>query len=466
MDEHNFDLIFLGGGPSGYQGAIRAAQLGKRVAVIEDRDLGGVCLNRGCIPTKTIRASAQLLSQARQAKSYGLIIPEAQPDMPAIIARKNKVVSLVRGGVAQLFRANGISLYQGRGKFLSPQELMVEGEDGSTLLKGKKVVIATGSRPLLRAPFDVPIPGALTSDGILDINEVPKSLAVIGGGVVGLELAAIMAALGSQVTILEAREQILPGDDREMVAYLERMLKRQKIKLMTAITVTAVESANGFTLTLSNGGTLTADLVLVATGRIPNTENIGLENIGLNYSGQFIPVNARMETEVENIYAAGDIVGGWMLAHVAFMEGIIAAESAAGLQSIMDYRVVPRCIFTFPEFAAVGLSEEEAGHNYQAKAFTFPLKSLGMAQALGEWEGLIKLVVNTETDHILGGHIIGAHAAELVAEIALAMRNQVPVQGIIETIHAHPTMSEAVLEVAQASAGHSIHILPPQKIIH
>lgn len=463
MANHNFDLIFLGGGPSGYQGAIRAAQLGKRVAVIEDRDLGGVCLNRGCIPTKTIRASAQLLSQARQAKNYGIIIPEAQPDMPAIITRKNKVVSLVRGGVAQLFRANGIVLYQGRGKFLSPQELTVEGGEGAAVLKGEKVVIATGSRPLLRPPFDVPIPGVMTSDGILEINEVPKSLVVVGGGVIGLEMASIMAVLGSRVTVLEAREQILPGDDREMVAYLERMLKRQKIKLMTATTVTAVAANAGVTLTLSNGGTLTAELVLVATGRLPNTENLGLENIGLDYSGQFIPVNARMETEVENIYAAGDIVDGWMLAHVAFMEGIVAAESAAGLPSIMDYRVVPRCIFTFPEFAAVGLSEEEACQHYPAGAFTFPLKSLGMAQALGEWEGLIKLIVNTSTGDILGGHVIGAHASELVAEIALAMRNQVPIRGIIDTIHAHPTMSEAVLEVAQAAAGQAIHILPARK---
>jgi dihydrolipoamide dehydrogenase len=460
MVEHNFDLIFLGGGPSGYQGAIRAAQLGQRVAVIEDRDLGGVCLNRGCIPTKTIRASAQLLSQARQAKNYGITIPEAQPDMPAIITRKNKVVSMLRGGVAQLFRANGIVLFPGRGEFLSHQELKVKCAEGATIVKGKKTVIATGSRPLLRAPFDVPIEGVITSDGILDINEVPKSLVVVGGGVIGLEMAAMMAALGSQVTVIEAREQILSGEDREIVAYLERMLKRQKIKLMTSSAVTAVDANNGVTLTLSNGASLTADLVLVATGRVPNTEHIGLKNIGLNYSGLHIPVNPHMETEVENIYAAGDIVGGWMLAHVAFMEGIVAAENAAGLPRIMDYRVVPRCIFTFPEFATVGLSEEEARQHYPAGAFTFPLKSLGMAQALGEWEGLIKLVVNTETDHILGGHIIGAQAAELVAEIALAMRNQVPAHGIINTLHIHPTMSEAVLEVAQASAGHAIHILP------
>lgn len=460
MPEHDFDIIFLGGGPSGYQGAIRAAQLGRRVAVIEGRDLGGVCLNRGCIPTKTIRASAQILFQARQAKSYGLRIQEASPDMPAIISRKNKVVSMIRGGIGQLFRANGISLYQGRGRFLSANEIQVENGEDISVLKGQKLVIATGSRPMMPFPFNIPIPGVMTSDEILDLEEVPKTLVVVGGGAVGLEMAAIMAVLGSQVTVLEAREEILLGEDQELVAYLERMLKRLKIKLLKNTTVTSVDSGAEVTLNLSNGGSLKSDLVLVAAGRRPNTENIGLENVGLDYIGKFIPVNSQMETEVKNIYAAGDIVGGWLLAHVAFMEGIVAAECAAGLSSTMDYRVVPRCIFTFPEFAAVGMSEEEAGQHYPSGAYTFPLKSLGMAQALGEWEGLIKLVVNKENNQILGGHIIGSHASEMAAEIAVAMRNKVTAKGIIDTIHAHPTMSEAVLEVAQASAGQAIHILP------
>lgn len=460
MSEAVYDLIFLGAGPAGYQGAIRAAQLGQRVAVVEDRDLGGVCLNRGCIPTKTIRTSAQVLNQARQAKGYGIVIPEAQPDMPAIIARKNKVVSLVRGGVDQLFRTHGISLFLGRGSFLSPQEVEVVNGSDRTILKGRKVIIATGSRPMMPPPFDSPVPGVMTSDELLDLPDVPKTLLVVGGGAVGLEMAAIMAALGSQVTVLEARDQILPSEDREIVAYLERMLKRRKIKLVKNAAVVKVESAPSIALTLSDGSIYTADTVLVAAGRLPNTDNIGLENVALNYAGKHIPVNQRMETAIENIYAAGDVVGGWQLAHVAFMEGIIAAENAAGLPGTMDYRVVPRCIFTFPELAAVGLSEEQARESYPAEAFTFPLKSLGMAQALGEWEGLIKLVVSSRTEEILGGHVIGAHASELAAEIALAMQNHIPAQGIINTIHAHPTMSEAVLEIAQASRGQAIHILP------
>lgn len=458
MAEHDFDLVFLGGGPAGYQGAIRAAQLGQKVAVIEDTNLGGVCLNRGCIPTKAIRASAQVLNQARQAKDYGIVIPQALPDMTAIVDRKNTVVSLLRGEIGELFRANGIRLYNGRGKFISPQELRLN--DSGPVIKGKKIVITTGSRPNIPQPFETPIPGVVTSDEILEIDKLPKTLLVIGGGIVGLEIASIMAVLGSQVTVLEEREHILPEEDRETVAYLEKMLKQQNIKLISSATVIKAEAKAGVTVTLSNGDIFTADMVLLAAGRLPNTLDIGLENTGLDYQGRFIPVNQYMETEVENIFAAGDIVGGWLLAHVAFMEGIIAAEYASGLPNSMDYRVVPRCLFTFPEYASVGLSEEEASRHYPAKAFSYPLKSLGMAQALGESEGMVKLVINTMTGEILGGHVIGVHASELVSELALAMRNKVMPSGIINTIHIHPTMAEAVLEVAQASSGKAIHMKP------
>ncbi|MCX5780226.1 MAG: NAD(P)/FAD-dependent oxidoreductase, partial [Firmicutes bacterium] len=230
--------------------------------------------------------------------------------------------------------------------------------------------------------------------------------------------------------------------------------------IITDVTVTEVRSETKVQLSLSNGQTLEADAVLVAAGRIPNTDAIGLEAAGLATQSGFLKVNEQMETEVNGIYAAGDVVGGWLLAHVAFAEGIVAAENAAGLQSSLDYRVVPRCIYSVPEFAAVGLSAEEAQARYPSAAYSFPLKSMGMAQALGEWEGLIKLVVDTNNGAILGGHIIGAHASDLIAEIALAMRNNIPVQGIIDTIHAHPSMAEAVLEIAKAARGQAIHLLP------
>lgn len=461
MQEEVFDVVFLGGGPAGYQGAIRAAQLGCRVAVVESRQLGGVCLNRGCIPTKAIKASVDLLHRVRQAKDYGLEIDGAvRPNIGAIIARKEKVVGLLRGGVAQLFRGNGVVLYEGRGHLVSPGELVVEGEGGTIQLKTKKVVIATGSRPLLSGPFAGDKQGILTTDDILNVSVVPKSLIIVGAGAIGVEMASIMAELGSTVTLLEMEGRILPREDAEMVAYLTRMLKRQKVKIITGISVTEVEPGAKVRMTLSDGQAMEGDAILVAVGRKPNIEEIGLVEAGFGLKGGPLPVNDRMETAIPDIYAAGDVIGGWLLAHVAFAEGIVAAENAAGRESRMDYRVVPRCIFSIPEYGAVGLSEEEAKERFPSGSYSFPLKSLGMAQAMGEWEGMVKLVVHEKTGEILGGHVIGPHAGDLIAEIALAMRHGIPARGIVETIHTHPTLSEGVLEVAQAVCGQAIHILP------
>ncbi|MDH7578729.1 MAG: dihydrolipoyl dehydrogenase [Bacillota bacterium] len=459
MRKERFDVVFLGGGPAGYQGAIRAAQLGLR----ESRHLGGVCLNRGCIPTKAIKASVDVLARARRARDYGLKIENAQPDLRAIIARKDKVVSLLRGGIAQLFRANGVSLYEGHGRLAAPDELEVEGEGGLTRLKAKKIVIATGSRPYLPGPFAGGKQGVLTTDDILELSEMPESLVIVGGGAVGVEMAAIMVELGSTVTLLESRERILPREDAEMSAYLARMLRKQKVKIITGVAVTAVEPGVKAKLTLSDGQLVEANAVLTATGRLPNVEEIGLEKAGLGPDDEPLEVNEYLETSIPGIYAAGDVTGGRLLAHVAFAEGITAAENAAGMKHRMDYRVVPRCIFTIPEFAAVGLTEEEAKERFPATTVSFPFKSLGMAQALGEREGLVKLVVHKGTGEILGGHIIGPHASDLIAEIALAMRHRLPARGIVETIHAHPSLPEAVLEAAHAACGQAIHILPQGK---
>jgi dihydrolipoamide dehydrogenase len=455
-----YDVVFLGGGPAGYQGAIRAAQLGKRVAVIENRDLGGVCLNRGCIPTKTIKASIDVLNKARQAKSYGIIIPEASPDLQAIIARKDKVVGLLRGGISQLFKSRRIRLYRGEGRFVSPREIQIASQEGEIYIGFEKAIIATGSRPFIPEKFQSYSQFYMDTDDILDIKEIPSSLAIIGAGAVGVEMASIMASLGSQVTLIDLQDKILPGEDMEMTAYLTRMLKRQKIKIITGASVLDIDNEAGITSKLSNGDEIAVEALLMATGRKANTENIGLDTIGLSTENEFIKVNENMETAVAGIYAAGDVVGGWLLAHVAFAEGITAAEHAAGLAARMDYRVIPRCIFSVPEYAAVGLSEQETMPDQHSQSFRFQLKSLGMAQALGEWEGLIKIIVNQNSGDILGAHIIGAHASDLIAEFALAMRNGVKVQGIVDTIHTHPTMAEAVLEIAQAALGQAIHIIP------
>ncbi len=460
MDEKSFDVAFLGGGSAGYKGALRAAQLGCRVAVVESQDLGGVCLNRGCIPTKAIRASVDALLRARHAKDYGLQADAVRPDMGAIIARKDKVVGLLRNGISQLFRKNGVSLFEGRGKFLSPDLLEVETREGLTRLRAKKVVIGTGSRPILPGPFVSHDRGVFTTDDLFDIPAIPGSMLIVGAGAVGVEMASIMAGLGSMVTLLEMKKTILPREDREMSAYLTRMLKRHNVKIMTGVSATEVLPGEKMGVCLSDGRVLETEAVLVAAGRVPNVEGMGLEEIGLDAARGWLSVNDRMETVVPGIYAAGDVVGGWLLAHVAFSEGIVAAENAAGMKTRMDYRVVPRSIFSIPEYAAVGLSEEEAKERYSTKAVSFPIKSLGMAQAMGEWEGLAKLIVNEESGEILGGHIIGPHAGDLIAEVALAMRHNVPVGGVLETIHIHPTLSEAALGAAQAACGQAMDLLP------
>ena len=455
-----YDIVFLGGGPAGYQGAIRAAQLGARVAVVEERLLGGVCLNWGCIPTKAVRASAEAGRFLRRAKEFGFAQVEVSPDIKAVINRKERIVAGVRASVERLFLAHKIDLLEGRGRLIAPGRIEV-GKDGRTsLVEAAKVVIATGSRPATLPVFPKN-PRVFLADEMLGIDYLPGNLLVVGGGAVGVEMAAIFRELGSQVTVVEALPRLLPADDAEMSEYLAGVLRRRKVKALCGVRVEAVaEKGGGFSVRLSDGTEMSIDTILVAVGRRLNTEGVGLQELGVETERGRVVVNEHMQTNVPGIYAAGDVVGGWLLAHVAFAEGICAAEHALGRGSRMDYAVVPRCTFTLPEYGAVGLSEEEAAATNPVKVARFPFKSLGMAQALGELEGLIKVIAHAKTDQILGAHIIGPHAADLTAELALAMKAGVPGRVIMETIHAHPTLSEAVLEAAQALHGQAIHVPP------
>ena len=455
-----YDIAFLGGGPAGYQGAIRAAQLGARVAVVEGRLLGGVCLNWGCIPTKTVRASAEAGRFLRRAKEFGWAPVEALPDIAAVIARKERIVAGVRGSVERLFAAHKIDLVEGRGRLNSPGRIEVEKDGQTGLVETAKVVVATGSRPATLPVFPKS-QRVFLADEMLGIDYLPGHLLVVGGGAVGVEMAAIFRELGSQVTVVEALPRLLPADDAEMSEYLAGVLRRRKVKALCGVRVEAVEEkGEGFSVRLSDGAQLSPDTILVAVGRRLNTEGIGLEELGVETERGRVLVNEHMQTNVPGLYAAGDIVGGWLLAHVAFAEGICAAEHALGQDARLDYQVVPRCTFTLPEYGAVGLSEEEAAARQPVKVARFPFKSLGMAQALGELEGLIKVIAHAETGLILGAHVIGPHAADLTAELALAMRGGLTSRVVLDTIHAHPTLSEAVLEVAQALHGQAIHIPP------
>lgn len=455
-----YDLVFLGGGPAGYQGAIRAAQLGAKVAVVEESFLGGVCLNRGCIPTKAVRASAEVARTMRRAQEFGFRPVETLPDFQAIIARKDRVVQGLRRSIFGLFQAHRIALVEGRGHLIAADKIEVEKDGRLDLIQAAKVVIATGSRPA-RLPLFPQSPKVFLADEILTIDYLPRNLLVVGGGAVGVEMAAIFRELGSEITLVEALDRLLPNEDQEMADYVQSVLKRRKVKIRCGVQVSGVkEEAKYFTVRLTDGTELIPDTVLLATGRQFNSEGLGLEELGVNLDKGRIVVDKHLMTNIPGLYAAGDVIGGWLLAHVAFAEGICAAEHALGLGSRMDYNVVPRCTFTIPEYAAVGISEAEAATRYPIKVARFPFKSLGMGQCLGELEGLVKIIAHKETDQILGAQIIGPHAADMIHELALAMRGRLPSRVVMETIHAHPTLSEAVLEVAQALHGQAIHQPP------
>jgi len=458
-----YDIAFLGGGPAGYQGAIRAAQLGARTAVIEEKYVGGVCLNWGCIPTKTVRASAEVGRALRRAREYGFKPVEAVPDIAAIIARKQRVVTGLRRSIEGLFQAHRIELVEGHGRLIGTGSIEVQRDGETNLVQAEKVVVCTGSRPG-SLPMFPRNPRIFLADQMLDISYLPAQLLIVGGGAVGVEMAAIFLELGSQVTLIEALDHILPYDDRESAAYLLTVLKRRKVKVQCGTRVESVhETAEGFAVRLSDGTLLTPDTILLAVGRRFNSEGLGLEELDVAMDRGQIVVDEHMRTNIPDLYAAGDVIGGWLLAHVAFAEGICAAEHALGRGSTMDYRVVPRCVFSLPEYAAVGISEEEANAKYPIRVGRFPLKSLGMAQAIGEFEGLVKIIAHRETDQILGAHIIGPHAADLIAEVALAMHAGLPARTIMDTIHTHPALSEALLEVAQMLHGQAIHV-PPEKV--
>lgn len=455
-----YDIAFIGGGPAGYQGAIRAAQLGARTAVVEEKFIGGVCLNRGCIPTKTVRASAEVGRSMRRAKEYGFKQVETIPDIAAIIARKQRVVKGLRGSIEQLLQARKIDLIEGRGALVGPGKIEVRRDREINLVEARKVVITTGSRPAGLSVFPNS-PRIFAADDMLNISYLPARLLVVGGGAVGVEMAAIFRELGCEVVLVEALDRILPHEDSEMAAGLLAILQRRKIKIYRDTSVESVaETPEGFTVRLSNGTDTAPDTILQAVGRRFNTEGIGLEQLSIGTERGRILVDEHLQTNVPGHYAAGDVIGGWLLAHVAFVEGICAAEHALGMESRMDYRVVPRCVFSIPEFASVGISEEMARSEYPVKVGRFPFKSLGMAQAIGELEGMVKIISHAETDQILGAHILGAHGADLISEVALAMKANLPARTIMDTIHTHPTLSEAVLEVAQALQGQAIHASP------
>ncbi len=455
-------LGIIGAGPGGYVAAIKAAQLGAEVLIVEDTEVGGTCLNSGCIPTKTLLASTELYSKVKEMDRFGLQLEgSVQPRLDLMMARKRNVIETQVKGIKRLFKSWGIKLIQGKGRLKAPDLIEVSTDEGTEEIKVDSVIVATGSKPAEIPLFPFDGRTILNSTDALELTEIPRSLLIVGAGVIGCEFACIFRELGTEVTLIELLPRAVSTEDEEISDLLEREFKKKKIKLFTGVKAERVElKEDGVHTHLSDGRELVTERVLVSIGRSFNSEGIGLEEVGVakGERGE-IKVNRRMETSVKGVYAVGDVTGGILLAHVASKEGIVAARNIMGEDVEMEYNVVPAAIFTSPEIASVGLREHQAkemGLSYITGHF--PFRALGKAHAMGEISGLVKVIADSRTDRVLGVHIIGPHASDLIHEAALAIRASLKVKDIVETIHAHPTLSEGIMEAAEDVHGSAVHL--------
>lgn len=457
-----FDVAIVGGGPGGYVAAIRAAQLGARVALVEKQWVGGTCLNIGCIPTKALMSSAEAYLEAQKGDAFGFTASNVSPNWPRMLQRKREIVTGLVGGVERLLQEQAVTLVRGAGRVRRPGEVEVTLNDGgATTVAAQKLILATGS---VSAKLPVPgtdLPGVITSTEALDLPEIPQSIVIVGGGVIGVEFAALFHALGSQVTVIEMLPTLLPGQTDEAISKrFAVLLKRRGIDVRIGSPVEAIEPAENGQLTVSFGGrkpgTVAGEVVLNATGRWPYTG--GLEELDVRGEGRAVWVDERLATNLPNVYAVGDLIPGPMLAHVAMVEGRVAAENALGGQRKMDYRSTPNVIFTIPEIASVGLTEAQAREDgADVEVSQFPLRANPRAQTLEQPDGLVKLVCEAATGRILGMHLMGPRATDLIAEGALAVQLGATADELAWTIHAHPTLPEAVLEAALGWSGSMVH---------
>ncbi len=459
-----YDVAILGAGPGGYVAALRAAQLGLRVALVEQARVGGTCLNVGCIPTKALVTATDLLTRALRAAEYGIIIPEARPDLTAIMAYQRSAVDRLVGGVEQLLKERKVTVIAGRGRLVRPDTFAVTDAAGQTTeVTARHIILAPGSVPARPPIPGLDLPGVVTSTEALDVSQMPPRLVVIGGGVIGLEFACIYEALGSQVTVLEMMPTLLPGAADDAIAKrLAVLLRRRGMDIRTDATVQAVEEGETglrVRFTAPKGEeSVEGDRVLVATGRWPNTADLGLEEVGIRMERRAIAVDEYLRTSVPNVWAIGDAVGGMMLAHKAMVDGRVAAENIAGERRAVDYRSVPNAIFTSPEVAGVGLTEAQARQQgADVRILQFPFSANPRAQILGETEGLVRIICEAGSGRVLGVHMMGPHVTELIAEGALAVQTGATADDLAWTTHAHPTLTEAVLEAALSFRGATIH---------
>ncbi|MBT5674170.1 MAG: dihydrolipoyl dehydrogenase [Rhodospirillaceae bacterium] len=469
MSENNFDVVVIGSGPGGYVAAIRAAQLGLKTACVEkDPTLGGTCLNVGCIPSKALlQASEEYAHAGKALKRHGVMVENLQLDLPVMMGHKDKVVGDLTKGIAHLFDKNDISRITGLGALGAAGEVIVtDGSGAKTVLNTKSTIIATGSASASLPGIEVDEKRIVSSTGALALDQVPGHLVVIGAGYIGLEMASVWGRLGAKITVIEFLDRIVPGMDGELATNFQKMLRRQKMKFKLSTKVTGAElTENGVALTMEpvEGGaaeTLEADVVLVAVGRKPYTEGLGLEQAGVKTDGGGrIEVNEHFETSTAGVYAIGDVIAGPMLAHKAEDEGVAAAEIIAGQKSHVNYDAIPGVVYTHPELASVGQTEEqlkEAGIDYNAGSF--PFIANGRARAMSATDGFVKVLADAKSDRILGVHIMGADAGTIIAEAVLAIELGASAEDLARTCHAHPTLNEALKEAALDVDERAIHV--------
>lgn len=457
----SFDVVIIGSGPGGYVAAIRCAQLGMKTAIIEKySSLGGTCLNVGCIPSKALLASSHHYQELQHFADHGIEVSgDVKVNLEKMIARKQAVVDQTSGGVKYLMDKNKVEVFEGVGSFESATSVKVSKKDGSSeIIESKNIIIATGSKPSSLPFIKLDKERIITSTEALKLPEVPKHLVVIGGGVIGIELGQVYLRLGAQVSVVEYMDRIVPGMDAALSKELTKVLKKQGMKFYTSHKVQSVERAGDVVTVKAENAkgeivTLEGDYSLVSVGRRPYTDGLNAEKAGVKLTdrGQ-VEVNDHLQTSVSNIYAIGDVVRGAMLAHKAEEEGVLVAEILAGQKPHIDYNLIPGVVYTWPEVAAVGQTEEqlkEAGVSY--KSGSFPFKALGRARAGGDTDGFVKILADAKTDEVLGVHMIGARCADLIAEAVTAMEFRASAEDISRMSHAHPTFAEAVKEAALAA---------------
>ncbi len=459
-------LAIIGAGPAGYVGAIRGAQLGAEVTLIEKKEVGGTCLNVGCIPTKTLTSTAHLYNLMKKSSSWGIEAGFPSLNWEQVMQRKEQVVRRLVNGVKYLLKERKVNLITGSASFLDEKTLLINKKDGGIeKLQFDRILISTGSVPVALPVAETDLDGVADSTKALSFEEAPSSLLIVGGGYIGCEFASIYNSFGSQVTIVEMLPQILPGEDEEIVSTLRRKMKKDGIKIHTESRVNGIFRKDQKTKKvkiLSPKGEIEilSEKVLTCIGRKAYTDGLNLKSIGVKQNNGKIEVDEYMMTNLEHIFSAGDCIGGYLLAHVASMEAECAVENALGDKLKMDYTAVPRCIFTYPEIGGVGLTEREAlDKGFKIKIGRFSFIANGKALAEDETEGMVKIIAEDKTDKLLGAVIMGNRATDLIAELTLGIRAGMILKDLIETIHAHPTLAEAVRESAMKTAGRPLHIL-------